>query len=135
MIDAGEGARQAFWPGSAGAAGGCRRAENGPAYLPVPCGPEGTLARFPVVFRLTPAVLAATVLMAAGVWLHRTERHEHEHVPAPMYYEHLHVHDEHHRHQHAPTDAPGEPHSHPHRHAPLQHSHAHYPGLHHRRAH
>lgn len=84
---------------------------------------------------LTVGFVIAGMLMAAGVWLHLTERHEHEHHHMPMEHEHLHTHDEHHRHAHAPNDPPGEPHSHPHRHKQLAHSHPHYPDLHHRHRH
>ena len=73
--------------------------------------------------------------MAAGVWLHLTERHEHEHVHEAMEHTHLHVHDEHHQHSHSPDDPAGEPHSHPHRHERLVHSHPHYPDIHHRHTH
>ena len=90
-----------------------------------------------VVFRERPGpgFVAAASLMAFGVWLHVTERHEHEHRHVAMEHEHLHVHDEHHRHAHSPDDPPGEPHSHPHRHEPLVHSHPHYPDIHHRHGH
>lgn len=80
---------------------------------------------------LTPQLLIAGALMAAGVWLHLTERHEHEHLHEPLEHEHLHRHDEHHQHDHAPGTVAREPHSHPHVHAALRHSHAHYPDLHH----
>ena len=74
----------------------------------------------------------AAALMAAGVWLHLTERHEHEHVHAPTEHEHPHTHDVHHRHEHD-FDWDGlEPHSHPHRHGRMVHSHPHYPDIHHR---
>lgn len=76
-----------------------------------------------------------TAFMAAGVWLHLTERHAHEHVHEEMEHAHAHVHDDHHQHEHSPADPPGEPHSHPHRHTRLVHSHAHYPDLHHRHRH
>jgi len=78
---------------------------------------------------------AAAILMALGVWLHLTERHEHMHHHEPMEHDHLHTHDEHHQHAHSPTDPPGEPHSHPHRHEELTHSHPHYPDIHHRHGH
>jgi len=81
------------------------------------------------------AMAAAGVLMAAGVWLHLSERHAHEHGHEAMEHEHRHVHDEHHRHEHSPEDPEGEPHSHPHRHEPMRHSHPHYPDLHHRHRH
>ena len=85
--------------------------------------------------QVTLALLAAGALMALGVWLHLSERHEHEHVHEAMEHEHRHVHDEHHQHAHGPGDPPGEPHSHRHRHAPLRHKHPHYPDLHHRHGH
>ena len=81
-----------------------------------------------------PFVIAA-VLMAVGVWLHLTERHEHEHVHEPFVHEHAHMHDEHHRHVHAAGDPPDEPHVHVHAHARLIHRHPHYPDLHHRHGH
>ena len=84
---------------------------------------------------VTLPLLLAGGLMAVGVWLHLTERHEHEHVHEVLTHEHAHVHDEHHRHAHGPQDPSGEPHSHVHRHAPLRHKHPHYPDLHHRHGH
>ncbi len=72
-------------------------------------------------------LIIAAMLMAAGVYLHLTERHEHEHVHAPLEHEHAHVHDEHHHHVHAPDDPAGEPHSHRHKHGLLKHRHAHFP--------
>jgi multidrug transporter EmrE-like cation transporter len=85
----------------------------------------------PVTLRL----LVAGALMAFGVWLHLTERHEHEHAHEPLEHEHPHVHDAHHRHAHGPDDPVGEPHTHRHRHARLVHRHPHYPDLHHRHGH
>lgn len=80
----------------------------------------------------TPLLLLAAVLMAAGVWLHLTERHEHWHHHAAQAHVHAHVHDEHHRHAHDfPWDGK-EPHAHRHVHDPVEHSHPHYPDLHHR---
>jgi drug/metabolite transporter (DMT)-like permease len=70
-------------------------------------------------------------LMAAGVWLHISERHEHEHVHEPMEHEHSHAHDAHHRHEHEPPWGGKEPHSHRHRHERLAHRHPHYPDIHH----
>ncbi len=75
------------------------------------------------------------ILMAAGLWLHLTERHQHEHAHERIAHEHRHAHDEHHRHAHSPQDPPGEPHSHRHVHVPLTHRHPHYPDLHHRHGH
>ncbi len=90
-----------------------------------------------LVFREQPSArfVAAAALMALGVWLHMSERHEHEHTHKPMEHEHMHVHDEHHQHAHTAEDPPGEPHSHLHRHEPLTHTHVHYPDIHHRHAH
>jgi drug/metabolite transporter (DMT)-like permease len=90
-----------------------------------------------IAWREHPSALfwAGGTCMAAGVWLHFTERHEHAHVHDVLEHTHLHVHDEHHHHVHAPDDPPGEPHSHPHQHEHLVHSHPHYPDLHHRHEH
>src|SRR5215213_8901351 len=85
--------------------------------------------------RVTPVFFAAAALMAFGLWLHLTERHEHYHIHAPLTHTHRHVHDEHHQHEHHADDAPGEPHTHEHTHAPLAHSHAHTPDIHHRHGH
>lgn len=77
----------------------------------------------------------AAALMAAGVWLHLTERHEHQHTHEPLSHRHRHRHDAHHQHQHDfPWDG-SEPHAHEHDHAPLTHSHPHYPDVHHRHSH
>ena len=83
---------------------------------------------------ITWQLVVAGLLMATGVWLHLTERHEHLHRHAAQDHSHSHVHDEHHQHSH---DSWGgvEPHTHPHRHAPLVHAHPHYPDLHHRHPH
>lgn len=83
----------------------------------------------------TVGLLIAGLLMAAGVWLHLTERHEHEHAHEPMMHTHPHVHDEHHRHLHGANDPPGEPHTHAHGHGELRHVHAHMPDAHHRHRH
>lgn len=84
---------------------------------------------------LTIRLLIAGALMAIGLWLHLTERHEHEHRHEAIEHEHRHTHDQHHQHTHGPDDPPGEPHSHWHRHEPLTHRHPHYPDLHHRHRH
>jgi hypothetical protein len=55
------------------------------------------------------AFAAGAALMAVGVWLHVTERHEHEHRHEAMEHEHLYLHDEHHRHTHARRPAEGAP--------------------------
>jgi drug/metabolite transporter (DMT)-like permease len=83
----------------------------------------------------TPQLFAAGALMAVGVWLHLSERHEHEHLHEAMAHAHRHVHDAHHRHRHGPGVPPGEPHSHWHAHASLRHAHPHAPDIHHRHPH
>ena len=88
--------------------------------------------------RLTPLFIVASALMALGVWLHFTERHEHEHEHAALDHDHAHVHDGHHQHAHSAYDPPVTdpvPHTHRHRHRPMVHSHAHYPDIHHRHPH
>jgi drug/metabolite transporter (DMT)-like permease len=81
-----------------------------------------------------PLVIAGT-LMALGIWLHLTERHEHVHEHEAMNHVHAHAHDEHHQHAHDfPWDGQ-EPHGHPHAHAPMRHWHPHFPDSHHRHPH
>jgi drug/metabolite transporter (DMT)-like permease len=80
-------------------------------------------------------LLGSGVLMAVGVWLHLTERHQHEHTHEVVIHTHRHVHDEHHQHEHSPGTDLSEPHSHAHRHEALTHSHLHYPDIHHRHPH
>jgi drug/metabolite transporter (DMT)-like permease len=80
---------------------------------------------------MTAQLAVAGVLMAIGVWLHLTERHEHEHVHEPMAHAHPHFHDQHHQHNHSALDPPGEPHTHFHQHKPLRHTHPHVPDMHH----
>ena len=84
---------------------------------------------------LTVRLVLAGGLMAVGLWLHLTERHEHDHSHEVMEHEHRHTHDEHHRHAHLPGDPAGEPHTHAHVHTTLVHRHPHYPDLHHRHGH
>ena len=81
-----------------------------------------------------PLVLAAA-LMALGVWLHLTERHEHAHTHDPLTHDHWHVHDEHHQHEHDEVVVPGIRHRHAHTHEALTHTHEHYPDAHHRHGH
>src|SRR4051812_11499868 len=90
-----------------------------------------TLLGEPLTIRLA----TAGGLMAIGLWLHLTERHEHEHTHDTMEHEHRHTHDEHHQHAHGRDNALGETHSHWHRHEPLTHRHPHYPDIHHRHSH
>jgi len=80
-----------------------------------------------------PGFWAACALMALGVWLHLTERHEHEHTHEPL--EHSHVHDEHHQHEHEFDWDKREPHVHEHRHQAITHKHSHFPDIHHRHVH
>ena len=83
---------------------------------------------------VTIRILVAGGLMALGVWLHLTERHEHEHKHEEIEHSHAHVHDDgHHEHQHDPM--PNTPHVHQHRHEPIRHKHPHYPDAHHRHEH
>ncbi|MFD2234927.1 DMT family transporter [Phaeospirillum tilakii] len=83
---------------------------------------------------LTLPLALAGLLMAFGVWLHLTERHDHEHRHEPIAHRHAHVHDDHHRHDHdAPV--PDTPHIHWHRHAAMTHRHPHFPDAHHRHDH
>jgi drug/metabolite transporter (DMT)-like permease len=86
---------------------------------------------------LTPQLIAAALLMAAGVWLHLTERHEHMHEHEPLEHEHEHIHgdDPHHEHEHEARVSPGMRHAHRHRHVALRHSHTHFPDSHHRHGH
>ncbi len=81
------------------------------------------------------AFWAAACLMAAGVWLHLTERHDHLHEHEPLTHTHRHVHDAHHQHAHGPDWDGVEPHTHEHAHGRLVHRHPHYPDLHHRHRH
>jgi drug/metabolite transporter (DMT)-like permease len=77
----------------------------------------------------------AGALMALGVRLHLTERHEHQHRHETVEHTHAHTHDEHHQHEHEQPWGGEEPHAHQHRHEALIHSHPHYPDLHHRHRH
>jgi len=83
---------------------------------------------------LSPAILGAAALFAAGVALHLTEGHRHRHRHEPLVHEHPHRHDDgHHDHVHVPPVA-GE-HTHPHEHQAVEHEHEHGPDLHHRHGH
>jgi drug/metabolite transporter (DMT)-like permease len=87
---------------------------------------------------ITLTLLLAGVLMAIGVALHLSERHEHRHAHEPMTHEHDHVHgagDLHHDHVHEPPVAPGTRHNHRHEHEATVHSHPHFPDAHHRHEH
>lgn len=85
---------------------------------------------------LTLPLVAAAVLMALGVWLHLTERHEHEHTHEALTHDHWHRHDDgHHDHEHDEPVAPGVRHRHSHVHDAVTHAHDHYPDSHHRHPH
>lgn len=84
---------------------------------------------------LTSRLLIAGALMALGLWLHLTERHEHAHRHDALEHDHEHAHDEHHQHRHAEGEISGGKHRHQHRHDPLLHTHPHYPDAHHRHDH
>lgn len=77
-------------------------------------------------------LVSGGALMAFGVWLHLSERHEHLHEHLEFAHEHRHEHDEHHDHSHDVPIARGLAHSHWHVHAPLRHAHPHTPDSHHR---
>jgi len=83
----------------------------------------------------SPLFWVAGLLMALGIWLHLTERHEHTHRHGAIQHGHRHTHDAHHQHPHADTWNEQEPHDHVHTHAPLAHSHRHFPDIHHRHDH
>ncbi len=81
------------------------------------------------------AVVALSAgLMAAGMWLHATERHDHAHTHLALDHDHAHVHDDgHHGHRHDPM--PRGPHSHVHHHDPVSHHHEHSEDVHHHHVH
>ena len=80
---------------------------------------------------VTIQLVAASVLMGIGVWLHLTERHEHTHNHNALDHEHEHTHDIYHQHFHPEPVSTGTRHTHPHRHEPNTHTHPHYPDAHH----
>jgi drug/metabolite transporter (DMT)-like permease len=79
-------------------------------------------------------LLAATILMIVGVFLHLTEEHEHTHIHNDLEHEHAHRHDDGH-HTHVHPEMPSGSHSHNHRHTSLEHRHAHVPDAHHDHSH
>ncbi|MTJ81964.1 MAG: EamA family transporter [Telmatospirillum sp.] len=113
----------------------------------VGAGLAGAFLGEPVTLRLA----LATALMAAGVWLHLTERHAHAHDHTAIGHTHSHRHDPHHSHSHGPQQQDGAEdgaedgdgvgggaaaeHSHWHVHEPIRHSHPHFPDAHHRHDH
>ena len=77
-----------------------------------------------------PAFAIASVLIAAGIALHLSERHEHRHRHANQHHAHAHSHDDAH-HDHVHRDAPVGSHSHDHDHTARVHAHPHAPDQHH----
>lgn len=84
---------------------------------------------------LTLPLVIAGVLMAFGVWLHLTERHEHEHIHTEVEHEHNHIHDIHHQHAHDFPIGYGIRHTHIHQHQSITHKHDHFPDFHHQHEH
>ncbi len=82
-------------------------------------------------------IIVAGLLMALGVWLHLSERHEHEHTHEEFTHDHWHTHDEHHQHDHVDGQQVVSTgwHRHTHTHTEVTHSHEHYPDSHHRHNH
>ena len=80
------------------------------------------------------SAIAACAIMAIGLALHITERHEHAHAHEAQEHEHAHRHDDaHHDHVHGPM--PEGEHTHVHRHEKMAHRHPHVPDLHHGHGH
>ncbi len=95
---------------------------------------------------VTPQLMVAGGLMAAGVVLLLREQHSHWHRHEALRHAHRHRHepigsDAHHEHRHAPEDVEGiasdQPfwHAHEHRHGELEHAHPHVSDAHHRHRH
>lgn len=99
----------------------------------------GTLLAWLLGDAITWPLVVAGGLMALGVWLHLTERHQHTHRHEALEHTHEHTHDAHHQHTHPEgkdTGATGaEKHTHWHQHSPMEHTHAHFPDAHHRHGH
>lgn len=77
----------------------------------------------------------AIALVASGLVLLLTGRHEHEHAHEARVHSHGHRHDDgHHDHAHDGLD-PGTWHVHEHAHEAVRHAHAHVPDMHHRHEH
>ncbi|HET7157666.1 MAG TPA: DMT family transporter [Burkholderiales bacterium] len=83
---------------------------------------------------VTPLLAVAGLLMACGVWLHLTERHQHAHRHEALEHEHEHEHDAHHQHEHVGIE-PAARHTHLHRHEATSHTHVHFPDSHHQHKH
>ena len=95
----------------------------------------GTLLAVMLGDDVTWQMLVAGLLMAGGVWLHLTERHQHRHTHEALLHDHEHVHDELHQHTHAEPVVAGSKHRHLHYHPAMTHDHSHYPDSHHQHSH
>lgn len=95
----------------------------------------GTLLAVMLGEEMTTTLVIAGILMALGIWLHLTERHEHEHSHKMVRHDHVHTHDDHHQHKHDIAVKPRTKHRHLHWHQPLTHIHSHFPDTHHRHNH
>ena len=84
---------------------------------------------------VTAPLLVAGLLMAAGLWLHLSERHSHAHAHEALEHDHVHRHDDGHHDHHAPGEPHRPVHGHRHRHQPEVHEHPHFPDAHHRHTH
>jgi drug/metabolite transporter (DMT)-like permease len=83
-----------------------------------------------------PAAFAlAAALMAAGIYLHLSERHIHAHEHPAVAHTHRHKHVGDHQHQHDDPVPEWEAHSHPHTHVAVRHRHAHVPDVEHQHRH
>lgn len=78
------------------------------------------------------AMAAGGLLMAAGVYLHLTEKHDHKHTHAALTHDHPHRHDDGHHDDHGDDGLPqGVLHAHLHTHTSRDHQHPHGEDLHH----
>lgn len=84
---------------------------------------------------ITLPLIITGILMATGIWLHLSERHEHLHEHIRLEHKHEHSHDDHHQHTHDNSGDVDITHIHKHTHEPIKHSHLHYPDVHHQHNH
>jgi drug/metabolite transporter (DMT)-like permease len=80
-------------------------------------------------------LVAGGTLMAIGVWLHLSERHQHTHRHSSVTHGHWHTDDHHHQHRHSEPVPAGTWHQHEHSHEAVAHTHEHFPDTHHRHRH
>ena len=79
--------------------------------------------------------IIAALIMATGLWVLLSERHEHVHLHDRIEHTHSHSHDDgHHMHVHQKLPS-GVQHTHAHEHDEVEHAHPHEPDLHHRHEH